>query len=112
MQIASGKVVGGRVELESELPEGAAVTVLAPEGDETSRPMLKQRGDSSKRASLAHELKAHRDLQRHKASRAGSILLDGKILFRAEFESTGRQRPTIHSDCSRIARSQDSASAA
>lgn len=35
MQIASGKVVGGRVELESELPEGAAVTVLAPEGDET-----------------------------------------------------------------------------
>ncbi len=35
MQIASGKVVGGRVELESELPEGAAVTVLAHEGDET-----------------------------------------------------------------------------
>ena len=35
MQIASGKVIGGRVELESELPEGAAVTVLAPEGDET-----------------------------------------------------------------------------
>ena len=29
MQIASGKVVGGRVELESELPEGAVVTVLA-----------------------------------------------------------------------------------
>jgi len=35
MQIASGKVVGGRVELESELPEGTAVTVIAPEGDET-----------------------------------------------------------------------------
>ena len=35
MQIASGKVVGGRVELESELPEGASVTVLAHEGDET-----------------------------------------------------------------------------
>jgi hypothetical protein len=35
MQIASGKVVGGRVELESELPEGASVTVLAREGDET-----------------------------------------------------------------------------
>jgi hypothetical protein len=35
MVIASGKVVGGPVELDSELPEGASVTVLAPEGDET-----------------------------------------------------------------------------
>jgi hypothetical protein len=35
MRIASGKVVGGRVELDAELPEGAAVTVLAPEEDET-----------------------------------------------------------------------------
>ena len=35
MVIASGRVVGGRVELDSELPEGACVTVLAPEGDET-----------------------------------------------------------------------------
>jgi hypothetical protein len=35
MVIASGKVVGGRVELDSELPEGASVTVLALEGDET-----------------------------------------------------------------------------
>ena len=35
MQIASGRVVGGRIELETELPEGAAVTVIAAEGDET-----------------------------------------------------------------------------
>ena len=35
MRIASGKVVDGRVELDTELPEGASVTVLAPEGDET-----------------------------------------------------------------------------
>ena len=35
MVIASGKVVGGRVELDTELPEGASVTVLAPEGDGT-----------------------------------------------------------------------------
>jgi hypothetical protein len=35
MVIGSGRVVGGRVELDSELPEGASVTVLAPEGDET-----------------------------------------------------------------------------
>ena len=35
MVIASGKVVGGRVELDSELPEGASVTVLAREDDET-----------------------------------------------------------------------------
>ena len=35
MRIASGKVVGGRVELDTDLPEGTSVTVLAPEGDET-----------------------------------------------------------------------------
>ncbi len=35
MVIASGRVVNGRVELDSELPEGVAVTVLAREGDET-----------------------------------------------------------------------------
>jgi len=35
MQIAPGKVVDGRVELDAELPEGASVTVLALEGDET-----------------------------------------------------------------------------
>lgn len=36
MRVATGRVVDGRVELvESELPEGAAVTVLLHEGDET-----------------------------------------------------------------------------
>lgn len=35
MRITSGKVVGGRVEVDGELPEGASVTVLAREGDET-----------------------------------------------------------------------------
>jgi hypothetical protein len=35
MRIAPGKVVDGRVELDAELPEGAPVTVLVPEGDET-----------------------------------------------------------------------------
>jgi hypothetical protein len=35
MRIAPGKVVGGRVELDAEMPEGAAVTVIALEGDET-----------------------------------------------------------------------------
>jgi hypothetical protein len=35
MRIASGKVVDGRVEVDAELPEGASVTVLALEGDET-----------------------------------------------------------------------------
>ena len=29
MRMASGKVVGGRVELDGELPEGATVTVIA-----------------------------------------------------------------------------------
>jgi hypothetical protein len=35
MVIVSGKVVGGRVELDRELPEGTSVTVLVHEGDET-----------------------------------------------------------------------------
>jgi hypothetical protein len=35
MQIASGKVVGGRVEVDAELPEGASVTVIARDADET-----------------------------------------------------------------------------
>ena len=35
MQVASGKVVAGRVELDGDLPEGASVTVLARDGDET-----------------------------------------------------------------------------
>ena len=35
MQVASGRVVAGRVELDGELPEGASVTVLARDGDET-----------------------------------------------------------------------------
>jgi beta-lactam-binding protein with PASTA domain len=33
--MASGKVVHGRVELDAELPEGASVTVLTSDGDET-----------------------------------------------------------------------------
>ena len=35
MQIASGKVVNGRVVVEAELPEGADVTLIALDGEET-----------------------------------------------------------------------------
>jgi len=35
MQITSGRVVDGRVELEAELPEGTEVTVLARDSEET-----------------------------------------------------------------------------
>ena len=35
MQVTSGRVVAGRVEFDGELPEGASVTVLARDGDET-----------------------------------------------------------------------------
>ena len=35
MQIASGRVVGGHVELDGQLPEGASVTVIARDEDET-----------------------------------------------------------------------------
>lgn len=44
MRIASGKVVDGRVELDGELPEGAPVAVLAPEGDETFEADAKTEG--------------------------------------------------------------------
>ena len=35
MQIASGRIVNGRVIIEAELPEGAEVTLLARDGEET-----------------------------------------------------------------------------
>ena len=35
MQIASGKVVGGRIEVDAELPEGATVTVIARDEEES-----------------------------------------------------------------------------
>lgn len=35
MQIASGKVVNGRVVVDGDLPEGAVVTLLALDGEET-----------------------------------------------------------------------------
>jgi hypothetical protein len=35
MRIASGKVVRGRVELDTELPEGTSVTVIAPDDEGT-----------------------------------------------------------------------------
>lgn len=36
MLITTGKVLGGMIKIEAKgLPEGATVTVLAPEGDET-----------------------------------------------------------------------------
>ncbi|HYI11979.1 MAG TPA: hypothetical protein VEK57_23190 [Thermoanaerobaculia bacterium] len=35
MQIASGKVVGGQVVVKADLPEGADVTLIALDGEET-----------------------------------------------------------------------------
>jgi hypothetical protein len=35
MQIASGKVIEGQVVIDGELPEGAEVTLLALDGEET-----------------------------------------------------------------------------
>jgi hypothetical protein len=35
VQIASGKVIDGRVVVEAELPEGVEVTLLALDGEET-----------------------------------------------------------------------------
>lgn len=70
MEIASGRVIGGRVELDTDLPEGAAVTVLAPGPDETfdvdaetERVLLQaieqcQRGQSVPMTRLLDELRA------------------------------------------------------
>ena len=70
MRIASGKVVGGRVELDGELSEGATVTVIAREGDEsfevdpdTERILLRaieqcERGETIPMAGLLGELRA------------------------------------------------------
>lgn len=35
MQIASGKIINGQVVIDAELPEGAAVTLVALDGEET-----------------------------------------------------------------------------
>ena len=35
MQIATGKVINGQVVVEAELPEGADITLLALDGEET-----------------------------------------------------------------------------
>jgi hypothetical protein len=35
MQIASGRVVGSRIEVDAELPEGATVTVIARDEEES-----------------------------------------------------------------------------
>ena len=35
MQIASGKVIDGRVVVDAELPEGADITLVALDGEET-----------------------------------------------------------------------------
>ncbi len=35
MQIASGKIVNGRVVVQADLPEGADVTLIALDGEET-----------------------------------------------------------------------------
>ena len=35
MQITSGKIIDGRVVVEAELPEGADVTLIALDGEET-----------------------------------------------------------------------------
>lgn len=35
MQITSGKVIGGQVVIEAELPEGADITLVALDGEET-----------------------------------------------------------------------------
>jgi len=70
MEIASGRVVDGRVELDSELPEGASVTVLVREADEmfdvdpeTERALLRAveqcgRGASTSMSKLLGELRA------------------------------------------------------
>jgi hypothetical protein len=63
MVIVWGKVVDGRVEVDSELPEGASVTVLAREGDPETERILREaiarceRGETVPIAQLLGELR-------------------------------------------------------
>jgi hypothetical protein len=69
MQITSGKVVSGRVVVEAELPEGADITLIALDGEETFEvsPELEavllqsiaqgQRGETISAEDLLHELR-------------------------------------------------------
>jgi hypothetical protein len=58
MRVASGHVIGGRVQLDdAELPEGAAVTVLFPEDDETFEADPKRSGCFSNRLRSVNEAK-------------------------------------------------------
>ncbi len=70
MRVAPGKVVGGRVEFDGELPEGASVAVLALDSDESfeadagTEEMLLQaiaqcnRGRTTPMANLLSELRS------------------------------------------------------
>jgi len=69
MQIASGKIVAGQVVVDAELPEGADVTLIALDGEETFEvsPELEavilesiaqgQRGEILSAEDLLHELR-------------------------------------------------------
>ena len=69
MQITSGKVVNGRVVIDAELPEGADVTLIALDGEETFEvsPELEAvllesiaqgtRGETIRAEDLLHELR-------------------------------------------------------
>jgi hypothetical protein len=71
MQIASGKVVNGHVVVEAELPEGAEVTLIALDREETFEvsPELEaillesiaqgQRGETISAEDLLRELRSH-----------------------------------------------------
>jgi len=71
MQIASGKVIDGRVVVEAELPEGADVTLIAVDGEETFEvsPQLEaiildsiaqgRRGEVVDAEDLLRELRSH-----------------------------------------------------
>ena len=73
MQIAAGKVVNGQVVVEAELPEGAEVTLLALDGEETFEVdaeleaiLLKSiaqadRGETISGEQLLHELRSREE---------------------------------------------------
>lgn len=57
MLITTGKVLGGTIKVDAKsLPEGAIVTVLAPEGDETFELLPEEEAKRGETTSASHVL--------------------------------------------------------
>lgn len=104
MRVASGKAINSRVVLDGHLPEGAEVTVLAPEHDETfeadpeTEKMLLEsmaqggRGETIPLSGLLEELRGRERGCLYK-SRSANSQRGKSVKLKHGGESTGRKPP-------------------